>query len=353
MAEGRKVIGWAARDSSGHLSPHSFNLRKTGEEDVVFKVLYSGVDHTDLHVVRGEIHSPNYPLVPGHEVVGEVVELGKEVKKFKVGDIVGVGCIIWSCGECLSCKSKMEQYCHERILTYNAIDKDGRITQGGFSSAMVVNQRFVVRIPDKLAPEQAAPLLCAGVTAYSPLKQFYLSNKALKAGILGLGGVGHLGVIIAKAMGHHVTVISSSDKKREEALEHLGADAFLVSSNADEMEKAANSLDYILDTVPAGHPLDSYLSLLKVDGKVIIVGAAPTPLQFIASDLITGKRNICGSFVGSIEDTQEILEFWAEKGLTSMIEIVKIDYVNEAFKRMERNDVRYRFVLDVAGSNHG
>ncbi|KAF2302112.1 hypothetical protein GH714_032826 [Hevea brasiliensis] len=306
MAEGSKVIGWAARDSSGHLSPHSFNLRKTGEEDVVFKVLYSGVDHTDLHVVRGEIHSPNYPLVPGHEVVGEVVESGKEVKKFKVGDIVGVGCIIWSCGECLSCKSKMEQYCHERILTYNAIDKDGRITQGGFSSAMVVNQRWSWSLRCDYCKGNGASCDC---------------NKLFS-------------------------------KKREEALEHLGADAFLVSSNADEMEKAANSLDYILDTVPAGHPLDSYLSLLKVDGKVIIVGAAPTPLQFIASDLITGKRNICGSFVGSIEDTQEILEFWAEKGLTSMIEIVKIDYVNEAFKRMERNDVRYRFVLDVAGSNH-
>lgn len=232
----------------------------------------------------------------------------------------------------------------------------------------------MVRIPDKLAPEQAAPLLCAGVTAYSPLKQFNVS-KTLKAGIVGLGGVGHLGVLIAKAMGHHVTVISSSEKKREEALEHLGADAFLVSSNAHEMEKAVNSLDYILDTVPAGHPLDSYLSLLQVDGKLIIVGAAPTPLQFIASDLITGmpfclismticntiqftqfricpgKRNISGSFVGSIEDTQEILELWAEKGLKSMIETVKIDYVNEAFKRMERNEVRYRFVLDVGGSN--
>lgn len=239
-----------------------------------------------------------------------------------------------------------------------------------------------MRIPEKLSPEQAAPLLCAGVTAYSPLRQFMGSGKVLNAGILGLGGVGHLGVKIAKAMGHHVTVISSSDKKREEALQHLGADAFLVSSNAAEMEEAANNLDYILDTVPALHPLQSYLSLLKVDGKLFLVGVSPKPLQFDATDLILGmqfqdyvaelkyvnlhyklltclqticcyigKKNITGSFIGSMEETQEILDFWAEKNLTSMIEIVKMDYVNKAFERMERSDVRYRFVVDVAGSN--
>lgn len=239
-----------------------------------------------------------------------------------------------------------------------------------------------MRIPEKLSPEQAAPLLCAGVTAYSPLRQFMGSGKVFNAGILGLGGVGHLGVKIAKAMGHHVTVISSSDKKREEALQHLGADAFLVSSNAAEMEEAANNLDYILDTVPALHPLQSYLSLLKVDGKLFLVGVSPKPLQFDATDLILGmqfqdyvaelkyvnlhyklltclqticcyigKKNITGSFIGSMEETQEILDFWAEKNLTSMIEIVKMDYVNKAFERMERSDVRYRFVVDVAGSN--
>ena len=239
-----------------------------------------------------------------------------------------------------------------------------------------------MRIPEKLSPEQAAPLLCAGVTAYSPLRQFMGSGKVLNAGILGLGGVGHLGVKIAKAMGHHVTVISSSDKKREEALQHLGADAFLVSSNAAEMEEAANNLDYILDTVPALHPLQSYLSLLKVDGKLFLVGVSPKPLQFDATDLIlgmqfqdyvaelkyvnlhyklltclqticcyVGKKNITGSFIGSMDETQEILDFWAEKNLTSMIEIVKMDYVNKAFERMERSDVRYRFVVDVAGSN--
>ncbi|KAG8478385.1 hypothetical protein CXB51_028193 [Gossypium anomalum] len=234
--EGRRVIGWAARDVSGHLSPYSVTLRKTGPEDVVLKVLYCGVDHTDLHQMRGEIMPINYPLVPGHEVVGEVVEVGSEVNKFKLGDKVGVG--------------------------------------------------FVVKIPEKLAPEQAAPLLCAGVTAYSPLKQFNNSDKAIKAGILGLGGVGHLAVLIAKAMGHHVTVISSSEKKKVEALEHLHADAFLVSSNAAEMEGAAASLDYILDTVPAFHPLEPYISLLKAGGKLIFVGVSTKPLHFNNDDLI-------------------------------------------------------------------
>ncbi|KAJ4834604.1 hypothetical protein Tsubulata_024481 [Turnera subulata] len=348
---GRRVIGWAARDPSGHLSPYSFNLRQTRAEDVVLKVLYCGVDHTDLHIIRSEIASASYPLVPGHEVVGEIVELGAEVKNFKVGDIVGVGGLVWSCGDCFCCKSNMEQYCNQRIFTYNGVDLDGRTTQGGYSSAMVVHKNFLVRIPDKLSPEQAAALLCAGVTAYSPLRQFSGCNEPLKAGILGLGGVGHMGVLIAKAMGHHVTVISSSDKKREEALKHLGADAFLVSSDVEEVEKATNSLDYILDTVPVVHPLETYLSFLKPNGKLIIVGAPPNPLQFIASQIITGKKTISGSFIGSIEDTQELLDFWAKKGLTSMIEVVKMDYVNKAFERMERNDVRYRFVLDVAGSN--
>lgn len=351
MEGGRKVIGWAARDSSGHLSPYSFTLRETGPEDVMFKVLYCGVDHSDLHQIKDEVHPANYPLVAGHEVVGGIMELGSEVKKLKIGELVGVGCIVGSCGDCLLCKSNMENYCNNRIFTYNGIYKDGRPTQGGYSSAMVVHHRFVVKIPKKLAPEQAAPLLCAGVTAYSPLKQFMNSDKVLKAGILGLGGVGHLGVLIAKAMGHHVTVLSSSDKKRAEALEHLGADAFVVSSNAADMEAAANSLDFILDTVPAVHSLDSYLPLLKVNGKLIFLGVAPKHLEFNNTELILGKKVLTGSFIGSMEETQEILNFWAEKELTSMIEIVKMDYINKAFKRMEKNDVRYRFVVDVAGSN--
>ncbi|KAI3922404.1 hypothetical protein MKX01_006093 [Papaver californicum] len=347
----RRVSGWAARDSTGVLSPYSFTLRKTGPQDIFLKVLYCGIDHSDLHQIRDEIHMANYPLVPGHEVVGEVVELGSQVEKFKVGDLVGVGCMVGSCGDCVCCNSNAEQYCNNMIFTYNGIYHDGTQTQGGFASAMVIHQKFVVRIPDKLAAEQAAPLLCAGVTAYSPLKQFIGSKKSqINAGILGLGGVGHIGVLIAKAMGHHVTVISSSDKKKDEAFKILGADAFVVSFNTTDMERATGSLDYILDTIPGVHSLEAYLSLLKFDGKLLIVGVSTEPLQFNSSNLILGKKWIGGSFIGSMEETQEVLDFWMEKELKSMIEIVKMDYVNKAFERMERNDVRYRFVLDVAGS---
>ncbi|XP_068655223.1 cinnamyl alcohol dehydrogenase 1-like [Aristolochia californica] len=347
----RRVAGLAARDTTGILFPYTFYIRQTGPDDVAFKVLYCGIDHTDLHQMRNEIHMTNYPLVPGHEVVGVVVELGSEVTKFRVGQLVGVGCIVGSCGECSSCNFNLEQYCNSRIFTYNGVYKDGKPTQGGYSSAMVVHHKFVVSIPENLAPEQAAPLLCAGVTAYSPLKRYFGSQRGLRGGILGLGGVGHLGVLIARAMGHHVTVISSSEKKKQEALEHLKADAFIVSSDSDQMAEASESLDYILDTVPAVHPIDSYLSLLKVEGKIMLVGVAPKPLQFESTAVILGRKTITGSFIGSMKETQELLELWAEQGLRSMIETVKADYVNKAMERMVRNDVRYRFVLDVAGSN--
>ncbi|KAG1363335.1 putative cinnamyl alcohol dehydrogenase [Cocos nucifera] len=270
--------------------------------------------------------------------------------KIKVGQVVGVGGIVWSCGDCRCCKSNREQYCSKTVPTYNGVDVDGRPTHGGFASAMVVDHRYVVSIPEKLAPELATPLLCAGVTAYSPLKRFCGLEPGLKGGILGLGGVGHIGVLIAKAMGHHVTVISSSDKKREEALQHLGADAYIVSSDATKMAEADGSLDYILDTVPAIHSIDQYVSLLNPDGKILLVGAAPEPLYFTCSALILGRKTITGSFIGSIAETQELLEFWADKDLTSKIEVVPMDYVNKAVERMEKNDVRYRFVLDVAGS---
>ncbi|KAJ0986726.1 hypothetical protein J5N97_005082 [Dioscorea zingiberensis] len=351
--EGRRVaVGWAARDPTGVLSPYSFTLRDMGPGDVMLRVLYCGLDHTDVHQMRNEIHMTIYPLVPGHEVVGEVMEAGKDVEgRFKVGDIVGVGCIVGSCGECICCKSNREQYCSKMVFTYNGIDVDGQPTRGGFASTMIVHHKFVVHIPKKLAPEQAAPLLCAGVTAYSPLKHFCGEEKGLKGGVLGLGGVGHVGVLIAKAMGHHVTVISSSNKKREEALEHLGADAYIVSNDAREMDGAVGSLDFILDTIPAVHSINSYLSLLKPDGKLLIVGVAPQDLQVSTTALILGRKTIAGSFIGSIADTQEVLNFWEEKELKSMIETVKMDYVNKAVERMEKNDVRYRFVLDVHGSD--
>ncbi|CAA2964372.1 cinnamyl alcohol dehydrogenase 1 [Olea europaea subsp. europaea] len=292
----------------------------------------------------------NYPMVPGHEVVGEVVEVGSGVTKFTAGDIVGVGCIVGCCGNCQPCKSEIEQYCNKKIWSYNDVYTDGKPTQGGFADAMVVNQNFVVKIPEGMAAEQAAPLLCAGVTVYSPLNHFGLKKSGLRGGILGLGGVGHMGVKIAKAMGHHVTVISSSMKKKEEALDHLGADDYLVSSDSTRMQELVDSLDYIIDTIPVFHPLVPYLSLLKVDGKLILMGVINTPLEFITPLVMLGRKSITGSFVGSMKETEEMLEFCKEKGITSTIEVVKMDYINTALERLEKNDVRYRFVVDVAGS---
>ncbi|GKV43185.1 hypothetical protein SLEP1_g50509 [Rubroshorea leprosula] len=346
----KTTTGWAARDESGILSPYTYPLRNTGPDDVYLKIICCGICHSDLHQVKNELGMSNYPMVPGHEVVGEVAEVGSNVTKFKVGDVVGVGCIVGCCRNCRPCNTDNEQYCNKKIWSYNDKYTDGNPTQGGFAAAMVADQKFVVKIPDGLVPEQAAPLLCAGVTVYSPLNHFGLKQSGLRGGILGLGGVGHMGVKMAKAFGHHVTVISSSDKKRVEALEHLGADEYLVSSDTEGMQRAADSLDYIIDTVPVFHPLEPYLSLLKLDGKLILTGVINTPLQFVSPLLMIGRKAITGSFIGSMKETQEMLEFCKEKDLTSTIEVVKLDYINKAFERLEKNDVRYRFVVDVAGS---
>ncbi|KAJ3679117.1 hypothetical protein LUZ60_017128 [Juncus effusus] len=351
LATEKTVIGWAARDATGVLAPYTYTLRKTEAEDVVLKVLYCGICHTDVHQTKNDLGMSKYPMVPGHEVVGEVVEVGPEVTRFRLGELVGVGAIVGCCQNCQPCKSNVEQYCNKRIWSYNDVYTDGKPTQGGFASTMIVNQKFAVKIPAGLAPEQAAPLLCAGVTVYSPLKHFGLNIPGLKGAILGLGGVGHMGVKIAKAMGHHVSVISSSNKKRSEALDHLGADDYIVSSDVAQMEKATDSLDYIIDTVPVFHPLEPYLSLLKLDGKLILMGVINQPLQFVTPMVMLGRKSITGSFIGSIDETQEMLEFCEKKGLTSTIEVVKMDYVNQALERLERNDVRYRFVVDVARSN--
>ncbi|KAK6159261.1 hypothetical protein DH2020_006575 [Rehmannia glutinosa] len=347
---GRKTVGWAARDSSGVLSPYTYSLRETGPEDVYVKVMCCGVCHTDIHQVKNDLGMSKYPMVPGHEVVGEVIEVGSGVSKFRAGDVVGVGCIVGCCGNCRPCKADIEQYCNKKIWSYNDVYSDGNPTQGGFAGAMVVHQKFVVKIPDGMAPEQAAPLLCAGVTVYSPLNHFGLKQSGLRGAILGLGGVGHMGVKIAKAMGHHITIISSSNRKRDEALDHLGADDYVVSSDGARMQELGDSLDYIIDTIPVFHPLEPYLSLLKVDGKLILMGVINTPLQFVTPMVMLGRKSITGSFIGSMKETEEMLEFCKDKSLTSTIEIVKMDYINTALERLEKNDVRYRFVVDVAGS---
>ncbi|KAF9621947.1 hypothetical protein IFM89_029167 [Coptis chinensis] len=345
----RTTTGWAARDPTGVLSPYTYGLRNTGAEDVYVKVTYCGICHTDIHQIKNDLGMSNYPMVPGHEVVGEVLEVGSDVTKFKVGDCVGVGALVGSCRQCHPCKSNIEQYCGKRIWSYNDVYTDGKPTQGGFAGEMVVDQKFVVKIPEGLPAEQAAPLLCAGLTVFSPLRHYNLTQSGLKGAILGLGGVGHMGVKIAKAMGHHVTVISSSEKKKVEAMDDLGADAYLVSTDSKQMLQAMDSLDYILDTVPVGHPLEPYLSLLKVDGRLIIMGVIAEPLKFVSPLIMLGRKSISGTFVGSMEEIGEMLEFCKEKGISSQIEVVKMDYINKALERLEKNDVRYRFVVDVAG----
>ncbi|KAI4367597.1 hypothetical protein MLD38_023318 [Melastoma candidum] len=346
----RTTVGWAARDPSGVLSPYTYNLRDTGAEDVYIKVLCCGLCHSDIHQAKNDLGMSNYPMVPGHEVVGEVVEVGSEVTRFRVGERVGVGIVVGCCGGCTPCKSDLEQYCSKKIWNYNDVYTDGKPTQGGFAGEMVVHQKFVVKIPEGMEPEQVAPLLCAGITVYSPLRHFGLTASGLRGGILGLGGVGHMGVKIAKAMGHHVTVISSSEKKKEEALEQLGADAYLVSSDEEAMKSAIDSLDYIIDTVPVVHPLEPYILLLKLNGKLIITGVINAPLQFMSPLIMLGRKSITGTFIGSTKETEEMLEFCKKKDVTSQIEVVKMDYINEAFARLAKNDVRYRFVVDVAGS---
>ncbi|XP_030544023.1 probable cinnamyl alcohol dehydrogenase [Rhodamnia argentea] len=346
----RKTTGWAARDPSGTLAPYTYDLRSTGPEDAYIRVLCCGICHSDLHQIKNDLGMSHYPMVPGHEVVGEVLEVGSEVTGLRVGDRVGVGVIVGCCRSCTPCKSDIEQYCSKKIWSYNDVYTDGKPTHGGFAGEMVVDQKFLVKIPDGMSSEQAAPLLCAGVTVYSPLNHFGLKQSGMRGGILGLGGVGHMGVKIAKAMGHHVTVISSSDRKREEALEHLGADAYLVSSDEAGMKEAADSLDYIIDTVPVFHPLEPYLSLLKLDGKLILLGVINTPLQFLSPVVMIGRKVITGSFIGSMKETKEMLDFCEEKGINCQIEVIGIDYINTAFERLEKNDVRYRFIVDVAGS---
>eukprot|EP00250_Pteridium_aquilinum_P006634 c16513_g1_i1 orf=331-1392(-) len=347
MAAVKKVDGFAAHDSSGRLTPFSFTRRATGPEDVVFKVTHCGICHSDLHQIRNEWQQAMYPLVPGHEIVGIVTEVGAEVVKFKVGDHVGVGCMVMSCGECDACDQKAEQYCPKLIWTYNSIDLDGSTTYGGYSTLMIASEKFVLRIPDGLPLDGAAPLLCAGITVYSPMHYFGMTERGRHFGVAGLGGLGHMAVKFAKAFSLKVTVISTSPNKKKEALEHLGADSFLISSDRDAMKEASKSIDYIIDTISAPHELEPLLDLLTVNGKLVLVGAPPEPLQFHSPALIIGRRIVGGSLIGGIQETQEMLDFCGEKGITSTIEKISVDYLHTALDRLSKSDVKYRFVIDL------
>ncbi|XP_043711790.1 probable mannitol dehydrogenase [Telopea speciosissima] len=343
----RKAFGWAARDSSGVLSPFKFSRRATGDEDVSFKVLYCGICHSDVHCVKNEWGFSTYPLLPGHEIVGVVTEVGSKVKKYKVGDKVGVGCLVGACHSCDNCKNDLENYCPKSIQTYNWINVDGTKTYGGYSDLMVANERYIVRMPENMPLEGGAPLLCAGITVYSPMKYYGLCSPGMHLGVVGLGGLGHVAVKFGKALGMKITVISTSIGKKQEALERLGADAFLISRDQEQMQAATGTMDGIIDTVSADHPLLPLMALLKTNGKLVMVGAPERPLQLPVFPLLMGRKMVAGSCIGGMKETQEMIDFAAKHNITADIELIPVDYVNTAMERLVKADVKYRFVLDI------
>lgn len=345
-----KAFGWAARDQSGQLSPFNFSRRATEEDDVRFKVLYCGICHTDLHSIKNDWGFSSYPLVPGHEIVGEVTEVGSKVKKVKVGDKVGVGCMVGACHSCENCNNDLEVYCSEMIFTYNSVYHDKTITYGGYSDTMVANERYIVRFPENMPLDAGAPLLCAGITVYSPLKYFGFAEPGKHIGIVGLGGLGHVAVKFAKAFGVKVTVISTSASKKDEALKNLGADSFLISRDQEQMQAAINTMDGIIDTVSAVHPILPLIGLLKSHGKLIMVGAPDKPLELPIFPLLMGRKMVVGTAIGGMKETQEMIDFAAKHSITADIETISMEYVNTAMERLAKGDVRYRFVIDVGNT---
>ncbi|WP_269523034.1 NAD(P)-dependent alcohol dehydrogenase [Coraliomargarita parva] len=342
------TIGYAAQSEGAPLAPFHFEHRDLRANDVAIEILYCGVCHSDLHTVRGDWGPQSYPLIPGHEIIGRVLEVGPDVKKYKAGDHVAVGCMVDSCQECDQCQHGEEQFCREGMTpTYGAPDRiNGRITQGGYSKHIVVREEFVLRVPDGLDLSKAAPILCAGITTYSPLRTWGIKEGS-RVGVIGLGGLGHMAVKLASAMGAHVTVMSrTADKKKD--VEDLGADALLISSDEDAMQQATNSFDLIIDTVPVKHDLNVYMPLLDIDGSLVLVGQIGPLAEPNTAPLVMGRRRIAGSLIGGIAETQELLDFCAEKNVYPDCEMIRMDQINEAFERMERSDVRYRFVIDMA-----
>jgi alcohol dehydrogenase (NADP+) len=343
-----KTLGYGAESAKSPLGPFSFARREPLPQDVQLEILYCGVCHSDLHTVRNEWSGTTYPAVPGHEIVGRVTAVGNEVKRFKVGDIAAVGCMVDSCRNCANCEAGLEQYCDVAFTgTYNSPDKHlGGMTYGGYSKSIVVDEYFVLHVPDKTNLAGVAPLLCAGITTYSPLRHWKVS-KGQKVGIVGLGGLGHMGVKLANAMGAHVVLFTTSPNKKEDA-QRLGADEVVVSKNQNEMDRHVNSFDFILDTVSAPHDLNAYLNLIKRDGTLTLVGAPPQPPTIEVFNLIFKRRQLAGSLIGGIPETQEMLDFCAQHKLTADVEVIPIQKINEAYERMLRSDVKYRFVIDMA-----
>lgn len=340
--------GYAAQSAAEKLGPFSFERRETGPHDVQFEILYCGVCHSDLHQVRNEWGNTVYPIVPGHEIVGRVLQVGEHVKKFKKGDLAAVGCMVDSCGECDNCQQGLEQYCREGSTgTYNSVDKkNGGITYGGYSNHIIVDESFVLQVSDKLPLEGVAPLLCAGITTYSPLRHWKV-GKGHKLGVVGLGGLGHMAVKFGVSFGADVTMLSTSPSKEQDA-RRLGAHHFALTKDPEQLKSLAGKFDFIIDTVSAPHDYNQYLNMLNTDGVMICVGVPPTPMEIAGFNLLGNRRSIAGSAIGGIPETQEMLDYCAEHHITSDVEVIKMSYINEAYERMLKADVKYRFVIDMA-----
>lgn len=337
---------YAAQNASSPLAPFSFERRDVKPNDVHIEILYCGVCHSDIHQARSEWGPAIYPMVPGHEIVGRVVNIGSNVKNFKVGDLAGVGCFVDSCRECANCKEGVEQYCENGMnATYNSHEKDGTPTYGGYSTHIVVDEKYTLKVSEKLPLEGVAPLLCAGITTYSPLRYVGV-KKGDKVAVVGLGGLGHMAVKFAAAFGAEVTMLSGSPSKEADA-KKLGATNFVLTSDSEAMKKHANTFDYILNTISATHDYDTYLNLLRTNGTMIIVGIPPKPSQVPATTLIMKRKSIIGSLIGGIKETQEMLDFCAEYNIVSEVEVIDASYINEAYERMMKSDVKYRFVIDI------
>lgn len=340
--------GYAALDANSPLKPFSFERRTPGPRDVHMEILFCGVCHSDLHQARNEWGNSIYPMVPGHEIVGRVNKIGGQVKKFSVGDIGAVGCLVDSCRECENCKQGMEQYCQNGpVGTYNSYEKDGKTpTYGGYSSHIVVHEDYVLQVPPNLKPEAVAPLLCAGITTWSPLRHWQI-GKGHRVGVLGLGGLGHMAVKFASAFGAEVTMLSTSPEKEADS-KRLGAHKFVLTTEAAKVKPLKSYFDFIIDTVSAPHDYNMYLRMLNTNGVHICVGAPPTPSQFKGMILIANRRSIAGSSIGGLPETQEMLDFCSSYDIVSDVEVIDIKDINHVYERMLKGDVRYRFVIDMS-----
>jgi alcohol dehydrogenase (NADP+) len=340
------INAYATPAADAALGPFTINRREPGPKDVQIEILYCGVCHSDIHQARNEWGGSIFPMVPGHEIVGRVTAVGNQVTKFKAGDLAGVGCLVDSCRDCPQCNAGDEQYCQNGwVGTYNSLDKNGQPTYGGYSKQIVVDEAFTLKIPPNLDLKAVAPLLCAGITTYSPLRRWKV-GQGQKVAIAGLGGLGHMGVKLAAAFGADVTVLSTSDSKEADA-KRLGAHHFINSRNTEMMKSLTGHFDFILNTVSAPHDYNGLLRLLRTNGSMVLVGAPPVPSKVNGFSLISGRKSLAGSAIGGIQETQEMLDFCSEHNITSDVEIIKMDQVNEAYDRVIKSDVKYRFVIDM------